>query len=142
MFMEHPVLGLGLGNFMAGYMGYVTDLSGDWSRPQYAHSCYLQLLGEQGLVGLSAFMLLSGWVLTMTIRRLTRSPEPSRTLAVGPVVALIAFLVNIALDTGLYSVSLSLLFWFLMGLAVGQASARVGSQAVFPRSVSPPPLSP
>jgi len=124
MFLDSPLLGIGLGNFMEHYMGYVTDFSGKWARPQYAHNCYLQLLAEQGVAGLGAFVLLGGWVLTVSIKRLRSALSLSSTLIVGPLVALIAFLVNIALDTGLYSLSLSLLFWFLLGLCAGLAVVR------------------
>ena len=65
MSVDHPVAGVGLGNFPANSLQYVREpgslkfvelIAGD--RPIVAHSTYLQLLSENGIVGLALYMAL------------------------------------------------------------------------------------
>ena len=120
MFLDHPVAGIGLGGFMEQYMRYLpAGVGGTWPRPQYAHNCYLQLLAEGGVIGLGAFLLMVGWVLVLAVRRLKDAQSASRSPLSGLLVSLIAFLVGIIFDTGLYSLPIALLFWSLLGLAAG-----------------------
>lgn len=122
MFLDHPIVGIGHGSYMAHYMEYLPSLAGTWPRPQYAHNCYLQLLAEGGVLGLGAFMLLVGWVLQRAWRRLLRPPTRMISPLIGLAVSLVAFLVSIVFDTGLYSLPIASLFWSLLGLTVGSAA--------------------
>jgi O-antigen ligase len=55
----HPILGVGTGGFLDGYMPYVEGVPG-WKGGGTGdpHNQFLKVLGEQGLVGLSAFLFL------------------------------------------------------------------------------------
>jgi O-antigen ligase len=120
MFRDHPVDGIGLGTYMEQYMRY-PQLEGQWPRPQYAHNCYLQILAEGGAIGLATFLAMVGWVGAVVVARLRqRGPMGSRLLP-GLAAALAALLLNIGIDTVLYSLPLASLWWFLLGLAAGLA---------------------
>jgi O-antigen ligase len=59
MFLDHPILGLGVGNFGFHYQEYSQGLGLDGSRwDQAPHNLYLEIVTEKGLVGLSVFVLL------------------------------------------------------------------------------------
>jgi O-antigen ligase len=59
MFRDHPITGVGLGNFPAHYQEYSRQLGIDGSRWEQApHNLYLEILTERGLIGLSAFAVL------------------------------------------------------------------------------------
>jgi putative inorganic carbon (hco3(-)) transporter len=60
VFLDHPLLGVGAGQFQPFY-SVEYQRRGAWAtsgepRPYYAHSLYLQLGAELGLVGLAAFL--------------------------------------------------------------------------------------
>jgi O-antigen ligase len=63
---DHPILGVGLNNFREQSANYVrqpgtlehVQLIVD--RPSFAHNTYLQLLAEEGIVGLALFLALVG----------------------------------------------------------------------------------
>lgn len=59
MFLHHPLVGVGPGNFETAYLKYSAQvgLSGD-NTVRDPHSLYTQLLAETGLVGLAAFAFL------------------------------------------------------------------------------------
>jgi O-antigen ligase len=59
MFRDHPVIGVGLGNYRANYMQYKVELGLDsrWEARD-AHSLYLEKAAETGLIGLAGFALL------------------------------------------------------------------------------------
>ena len=120
MFLDHPVIGIGHGTFMANYMAYLPpDPGGTWPRPQYAHNCYLQLLAEGGLIGLGAFLTLVCWVLIRAIGSLRRARMGSLSPIAGVIISLVASLISITFDTGLYSLPIALFFWSLLGWSVG-----------------------
>jgi hypothetical protein len=55
MFMEHPLTGVGYGNYLPRYLDYSRDLGSDLLRkPREAHNLYLETAAETGLPGLLA----------------------------------------------------------------------------------------
>ena len=60
IYQQHPVLGIGLGNFDVAYPSYA--LPGWPQLPGHAHNHYLNLLAELGVLGLSAYVVLLGWL--------------------------------------------------------------------------------
>jgi len=61
MFKDHPLIGVGAGNFNANYQEYSRRLGLDSRRnPRSAHSLYLEIAAERGLVGLALFVVIVG----------------------------------------------------------------------------------
>jgi putative inorganic carbon (HCO3(-)) transporter len=72
MFLERPILGIGYENYAANYLKYSMKIGLDPRRTERsAHSLYLQVLAEQGILG----MLMFGFVLYSTFKSLARSKE-------------------------------------------------------------------
>ena len=120
MIEARPILGHGLNTFMANYQSYaVTPTQG----PAYAHNCFLQIAAETGILGLGFFL----WFLALLLRSLWRSlrahfdlqTSSVRAWLMGFTAALIAFLVQSAFDTQLYSLRQATLFWTLAGFSFG-----------------------
>ena len=57
MFLSRPWIGVGLGTFMFNFRKFIVFYR--YGTP-YAHNCYLQLISEIGIIGLSAFLLILG----------------------------------------------------------------------------------
>jgi len=59
MFLDHPILGVGLGNFRVYYQDYSRAIGLDPRRtPRSPANLYLELLSEQGLIGTTVFFAL------------------------------------------------------------------------------------
>ncbi len=82
MIAAHPIVGVGTGSFHAGYRPLVQDVPG-WRgyETDDPHNQYLKIWGEQGLLGIAAFLLLIVGGLT------TPAPTPYRQLAVAALLA-------------------------------------------------------
>ncbi|MBI3272121.1 MAG: O-antigen ligase family protein [Planctomycetes bacterium] len=72
MFLEHPLLGVGAGNFPRAYAAYrpaeERRLSGPESRADAAHNDFVQFAVEAGVPGGLAYLLLVGWVACLAWR--------------------------------------------------------------------------
>jgi O-antigen ligase len=100
MFRAHPVLGVGTGRYPAFFRAYADpralgDFGPFWGS---AHSTYLQILAEQGLVGLAGFVVCFGWVWLRAIRGLAALPAERRLVAEGLVASLAGWFVYAALQ--------------------------------------------
>lgn len=68
MFADHPVQGVGLDNYPHYYQEYSRSLGLDQRRGErHAHSLYLQIASEMGILGLTAFALIL-WYLMKGLR--------------------------------------------------------------------------
>jgi len=114
MFLDSPLLGKGLGNFMK----YITDYG---LEPLYAHNCYLQILAESGLIGLISFLWFLKEVIGRGIRKIVIEKDP---LFLGLFLGLLAYLLHAFFDTHLYSFKLSMLFWLIASFVVVYCSSE------------------
>lgn len=72
MFLERPLLGYGFGSYNAYAYDFGFLRNGQrWN--YFGHNCYLQLLGETGLVGASLFVGLFVYAFAYTVRRFRES---------------------------------------------------------------------
>ena len=82
LFRQHPILGIGWGNFREQSLHVYRATS---TSTYETHNVYLQLLCETGIVGLSAFLITTIWMLMYTIRRFLRVnamyPDSEESLA-------------------------------------------------------------
>jgi len=61
MFKDHPILGIGYGQYIQAYQTqYISPLAKEKTL-QHAHNNFMQILAECGLVGFAAFILLLGY---------------------------------------------------------------------------------
>jgi O-antigen ligase len=93
---DHPVLGLGFGRYKRAAKPYY-DRHPEADRRSHAHSNYLHIAAEAGLVGLAAFALLWAQVLRLGWDAIARAPAAvagAWSTAAGAWVAMIGFLVG------------------------------------------------
>ena len=128
MFTDHPVLGVGLDNFLYAYRGkYI--LPEAWQEPNlpHAHNIFLDALTRTGLLGFAALivMLVSFFALARnTLRRIT---DPDlRALAIGLIASMVNFLAHGLVDTGYWFVDLAFVFMMTLGLLAGISRFNAG----------------
>jgi O-antigen ligase len=94
MFSDHPVSGVGMGNFTRIEPTYFGRAEiGVPSQAFAPHNLYLQLAAEQGIVGLAAWALFFGGALFLCVRSMLGSDDdaPERLLGAGIIAGLAAW---------------------------------------------------
>jgi putative inorganic carbon (hco3(-)) transporter len=79
MFAEHPILGVGAGNYYNNYQHYAQQIGIEFrAEARDPHSLYIQLLAETGILGTVAFLLMVIFLfdaLNKACRAIERSPH-------------------------------------------------------------------
>ena len=112
IYAQHPIVGAGLTNFSRAYEALPAVVPGGSQRrllhetqvlvPPHAQNLYLNLLAEQGILGLAAFVVFAAALLAVLIAA-TRSRLPgTRPLAIGIGAGVVGFLLQSMLDALLY----------------------------------------
>ena len=125
MFLDHFLLGVGLGNYHEQYLTkYVrVDLvqkyigNNTWLLHQHPHNSFLYLLAETGLLGLLSFLLLYCFVLYHFLSRI-RNKFNKGVWAASAFMAVVGFLIfglteNVVFGMNQYTQSL----WLLIGVS-------------------------
>ena len=113
---EHPLLGLGFGRYRTAAQPYY-DARPAADRRSHAHSNYLQLAAEAGLLGLAAFMwvfmraLTVGWTAVRAA-----SDADGRIVTVGAWAAMVGFLVGGVTQYTFGDNEVALAMWFALAL--------------------------
>ena len=132
IWIRHPFLGVGVGGFPHAYATvpipdklYLPDTI--FVPPPHAHDLFLNLLAEQGILGLVAFVVLIG-MLARAAQRMRAAPgRDLRLLGSALLAALLAFLVHNLFDVTMFDSVTGPYVLVLFGLlAAGGAMAREG----------------
>jgi O-antigen ligase len=116
MIKLHPVLGNGIGTFMARFRSF--SPTGPIS---YAHNCYLQIWAEAGVISLALFLL---FIFMLLIKGFLAYKKTKELVLAILVCAIAAYACHSFFDTTLFSSQLAFLFWSLMGLLQGSLSSK------------------
>jgi O-antigen ligase len=119
MFVDRPIFGVGLDNFLYAYRGrYILDAA--WQEPNlnHPHNIILDFATRLGILG-----LLSGvWLIFETGRALAQSVRRSNTLwlpvSVGLSGSLAAIVAHGLVDHSFFLVDLAFSFFLIMGIAI------------------------
>ncbi|MCZ6678305.1 MAG: O-antigen ligase family protein [Candidatus Poribacteria bacterium] len=137
MFLQHPIVGNGYGTFAMLYKEDVS-LVGEYTAQFQlgAHSEYLQVLAELGIIGFAAWL----WVIIAFFRYGLRSLESIedtfyRSTVVGLMAAVLALLVHLSVNNLLNGDAIGIPFWLIYGLlpaVVNIANAENRDETSFP----------
>jgi len=124
LFVAHPVLGIGYGNFRLLYTDIVP---GAVPGRLDAHSIYFQLLAETGIVGFISFFVLLWFVVSPALKSGRAQNALSRIIALGVLGAVAGTLVHGTVDF-LFRVSpqFGTLFWVLLGISARASTGNAG----------------
>lgn len=116
IFLDHPIVGAGLGTFVAIYPRYESFYDG--KVVNHAHNDYVEALAETGLIGAVFGLLFVVWLSRLTFANLGSSRNSLRfALHLGPLVACTGLLVHSLTDFNLHIPSNALIFLLQAGLA-------------------------
>ena len=112
MVKVHPFFGFGINTFSRYFLEYKPAA---YSEIRYTHNSYLHMWSEIGIFGLSAYLCLIFTVLIKTLRGMREKLKKGFEgfMLLGAISGYIAFLIQSGLDTDLYSLTLTTLFWVM-----------------------------
>jgi O-antigen ligase len=133
LFLAHPFLGVGYGNYRFLYADLVpAAVQGRLD----AHDLYLQLLAETGLVGFVTFTALLWGFLHLSLKAIRDQDPLSRIIAFGVFGAITATLIHGTVDFLLnVSPQFGALFWIVLGLG-SRAMAGTTNKMISKRAPS------
>jgi O-antigen ligase len=113
MFVDHPWLGVGIGNYAAAYAQYGLR---EWPESLgHAHNFYLNVLAETGVSGLAFYLLAVVSMLGYAVRVARRAGGAGRAIAFGIAGVFAAFAAHNFFDN-LYVHGMNLQFGMLLGI--------------------------
>lgn len=88
MFKDHPVFGVGIGQYSSKYL---TEYKSPEAREKqnHCHNNFLQMLAENGVVGFIGFCLLFGYILLSSLKKALFNSSPYHVLIFGSTLALL-----------------------------------------------------
>ncbi|MDY6970927.1 MAG: O-antigen ligase family protein [Thermodesulfobacteriota bacterium] len=94
MFLDHPLLGIGTGNYYTEYSRYLREAptSASYINKKPNHNAYLQTLAENGIIGCFIFLTLLISILADISFVLMRGPPEMKYLGTGILASYIGFL--------------------------------------------------
>lgn len=112
MIQDHPVTGVGLGQFLGNYSKYQTPQT--QTIAVHAHSNFLQVAAETGLVGMAGFVFFIGYYLVTSLKNYRKYRDPYDRLI------FVVFFSNIVM-MGLFDYTLMIssgkrTMWFLLAI--------------------------
>lgn len=112
MIKVHPFLGFGVNTFSRYFIEYKPAAYPDI---RYAHNSYLQMWSEIGIFGLLTFLALVITILRQALRGIRNKLREGLTgfVLLGLASGYIAFLIQSGLDTNLFSLTVTTLFWIM-----------------------------
>lgn len=119
--MDHPYIGIGVGNFQTKYLEYQTHFPPylEWAVPQ-PHNLYLALWLQSGLFGLGSFCFFVGNVFLrwITVWKQNNLSESERLFGALLLVLIVFYLVYGFVDTPYFKNDLAFAWWGLTGVTL------------------------
>jgi len=117
MINQHPLLGNGIGTFMARFRDFSSSRG-----ISYAHNCFVQLWAEAGFIALAVFIF---YIFTVLREGVLAYQLKRDYILLILICAIISHITSSFFDTNLFSSQLAFLFWALMGLLRGAACLSI-----------------
>lgn len=116
MIKARPILGFGINTYTKNFPAYKPP---DYPDVRYTHNSYLHMASEIGIPGASIFILFMLMFVVFASKAVRGFASGiDRDLFIGLVAGIIGFLAHSAVDTHLYSVTLSAFLFACLGMAV------------------------
>ena len=118
MFVNNPLLGIGIGKYHYFFPQYCELAEIPWRKLAYirstAHNVYLHLLSEQGIIGLGCFILLIGKIFRDAFRKLRDMTKKQKSAGIAITVSLCGWLTFGLSQNMFYLRSMQIFFWIML----------------------------
>lgn len=76
MFKDHPVLGVGLGQYTDNYQQKYISPKAKEPNLKHAHSNFMQMLAENGIIGFFSFVIMFGYIIINNLKKYMHNKNP------------------------------------------------------------------
>ncbi|MBX9788196.1 MAG: O-antigen ligase family protein [Pirellulales bacterium] len=148
MFLDHPLVGCGFGQYIIASDPYLADRSSDLQldaiRTLVHHNMFLSVLTETGLVGLALFTALAiSWFLdAWRVWTCKDAPRWVRQQALFTMALLLAYLMQVSFHEVSYLSMMQNLLFLVMGMNTSLCLTYVPKQQLAPVLVTPRSIQP
>ncbi|MBU0533505.1 MAG: O-antigen ligase family protein [Candidatus Omnitrophica bacterium] len=125
MFVDHPVFGIGLCQFQNSYKTQYAPSDAIRRDLPGAHNNFLQFLSETGLLGISGFLVMVGYLL-FSLSRLAFYKRPNYWLVAALLMILSEVFFHGMTDYTFYTSLVARIYFFVLGVAYAQGSQPQG----------------
>lgn len=115
MAIDHPLLGVGLGNYSEAYQKKYILPEAKERTQGHAHNDFMQMLGENGMIGLSGFSVMFGYFMIYSFKKWKRNKNIFALMALG---ATAGFLFHGLTEYNFGSAGSIKLYWLVFALCV------------------------
>lgn len=120
--IKNPLTGVGIGTFQLTFPFFRDELyssKGLTHNTLHAHNEYLEILGEQGIIGLVLFLWFIYILLYLSIKKFfTSKYKPYKWILSGLIASILGALAHNIFSVNLRMTSTSVIFYFLVGLTI------------------------
>ncbi len=117
MVADHPIVGVGLDNFLYYYPRYILPQAALEPNVSHAHNVFLDYWTRLGILGLITLTFLQGLFWGRVRNFLIRPVAPyQRWLVLGLAASMVDFLVHGLIDNSYFLIDLALIFWLTFAL--------------------------
>lgn len=140
MFLHNPILGVGFGKYHYFFPQYCLmsgiPASGDimYSRT-HPHNLYLNILSEQGILGLLSFITIIVFVFRRSIKSIDLLNEKERMFSFAILISLAGWLAYGLSQYTFYIRSLQIFFWIMLGLLASLVKPYIQPEKISRRRI-------
>lgn len=113
MFKDHPILGVGLGQYKENYQQKYISPEAKEPQLSHAHNNFLQMLAENGIVGFAGFVIMFGYIIFKNLIAWVRTRNVYALMIVSATVCL---LLQGFTEYNVGNSAVIKMYWFVLGL--------------------------
>lgn len=125
MFLDHPITGVGLGNYEKAYKEQYISPKAKEPKLSHAHNNFLQVLADRGIIGFVGFIYLFGYILYSSYRNYLKTKN---LWALGIFLVTISLLLQGLTEYNAGNSAVTRMYWFLVGLSVWAMNSEYDSR--------------
>lgn len=115
MFKDHPILGVGLGQYTENYQQKYISPQAKEPKLGHAHNNFLQMLAENGIVGFAGFVIMFGYII---LKNLITWFNTKNVYALMIVSATVCLLLQGFTEYNVGNSAVIKMYWLILGLLV------------------------
>ena len=113
MFKDHPILGVGLGQYTENYQQKYISPQAKEPKLGHAHNNFMQMLAENGIVGFAGFVIMFGYII---FKNLIAWVKVKNVYALMIVSATVCLLLQGFTEYNVGNSAVIKMYWFVLGL--------------------------